>query len=112
MEKLAAHDKAMAEAKMNATGFAGAEAVFMQSCTRCHSGPTPKDELSLTSYAKVMKGCDDGPVIVAGNPDASLLVKALHGKGAKQMPPTGPLSEADIKKIVDWIKSGATNSSS
>jgi len=66
----------------------------------------------LTSYDKVMKGGDEGPVVVAGDPDKSLLIKALKGQGAAQMPPPGkgkPLTADQIQTVSDWIKAGAKN---
>lgn len=54
-----------------------------------------------------MKGSDK-PVIKAGDPDASMIVQALHGaNGKKQMPPKGPLPADQIKAIEDWIRDGA-----
>ena len=44
-----------------------------------------------------------------GNPNASYLIQKLEGPGAAggQMPPTGPLPQADIDVIRQWIMDGA-----
>ncbi|MCC7230187.1 MAG: c-type cytochrome [Fimbriimonadaceae bacterium] len=89
-------------------GFASVQPIFQKNCAGCHNDASPKKGLALTGYANIMKGSSEGPVIVAGDPDASTLVKALHGKdGIKRMPPAGALPEADIAAIEAWIKAGA-----
>jgi hypothetical protein len=45
---------------------------------------------------------------VPGNPDASLLIKAVGYKDdALRMPPSGKLSEREISALVEWVKLGA-----
>jgi cytochrome c len=81
--------------------------LFQKNCTRCHGGSSPRQGLSLDSYAAVMKGSSGGAVVVAGNPDKSALY-SLVKSGA--MPFGGSkLADADIQKISDWITAGAPN---
>jgi mono/diheme cytochrome c family protein len=87
--------------------FAAAQAVFTKNCLPCHGDSNPKAGITLTSYEGVMKGGREGVIIKAGDPDGSKLDMALHGKGAKQMPPKGALPAADIATIESWIKDGA-----
>lgn len=54
-----------------------------------------------------MKGAEGGPAVVAGKPDESLIMRALKGEGAKQMPPTGKLADDEIAKVAAWIQAGA-----
>jgi hypothetical protein len=49
-----------------------------------------------------------GPFVVAGDPAASQLVYLLHGDEIRRMPPDGPLPEADVSLVEDWIAAGAT----
>lgn len=95
----------------SATGgaFAKVEAVFAANCVKCHGGAAPKGGIDLSTYASVMKGGEDGAVVVAGNPDQSKIVMALKGApGVKKMPMmAAPLSDADIATISNWIKDGA-----
>lgn len=77
-------------------------------CQQCHSGPNPKEGIDMSTYAGLMKGGEDGPVVVAGDPDNSVLIMAMKGTGGKkQMPPTGKLPDEEIAKVADWIKAGA-----
>jgi mono/diheme cytochrome c family protein len=75
--------------------------IFEAKCNACH-GETGIKGLSLTSYAKVMAGGTDGPVISAGMPDDSSLVKVqLTGKHP------GQLSPEELDLVKQWISGGA-----
>jgi mono/diheme cytochrome c family protein len=79
---------------------------FKDKCGACHGSMGGWDS---TSYASVMQGGNSGPVVVAGDPDNSLLVQKLQGTQATGgvMPPGGKLPEAQIQLIIQWIKDGA-----
>jgi len=50
-----------------------------------------------------------GPVVKPGDATNSLLVQKLQGTQqiGSLMPPSGKLSDAEIKIILDWINAGA-----
>jgi hypothetical protein len=82
--------------------------VLNANCVTCHSGDKAKADLHLDSIEGLMKGGEDGPVVVAGKAADSMIVKAVRGEpGVKRMPPQGAVPEDDIKKIEDWINAGA-----
>ena len=84
--------------------------LFNANCIRCHGDVDPPDELSLTSYEKVMAGGDEGPVVIPGDPANSELVKRIKGLSQPRMPLGGPyLSNADIQIIETWVALGAQN---
>lgn len=90
--------------------YKAVQAIFDTNCIKCHGGSgRAKGGINLTNYDGVIKGGEEGAIVTAGKPDTSVIVMALHGKGAKQMPPRNPLSAADIATISDWIKAGAKN---
>ena len=62
----------------------------------------PPAGVHLTSYADVMAGGDGGPIVVAGDPDASVLIQQLEGGHRSQ-------SAADIAMLRAWISEGALN---
>ena len=59
----------------------------------------------MKSYADIMAGSDNGPVIVPGDADNSLMVELLL---ANKMPKRGPkLTPPQTQLIVDWVNQGA-----
>ena len=75
-------------------------------CQNCHGGDRGTEEgLDMTSYANLMAGSDNGPVVVPGDADNSLMVEMLL---ANKMPKRGPkLTPPQVQLIVDWINQGA-----
>ncbi len=84
--------------------------VLVQNCYECHSTEREKAKggLLLDTRAAVLKGGDSGPAIVPGNPDKSLLVKAvLRTDEDLQMPPKHKLDEQSVKDLIEWVRMGA-----
>jgi hypothetical protein len=64
--------------------------------------------LETGSVAALSKGGKHGPAVVAGKPDASLLVQYLRGLKTPQMPQGGtPLSVDELHRVRLWIAAGA-----
>ena len=80
------------------TWASGIGQLFADNCSACHGS---SGGLSVASYADLMKGGKDGPVIVTGDPTGSLLVTKMSGPHPKTF------SADDLAKIVAWIKAGA-----
>jgi mono/diheme cytochrome c family protein len=88
--------------------YAPVQAVFTQNCVSCHGAGRARGGIHLTDHDAVLKGGEEGAIVVAGKPEESLLIKSLRKlPGAKPMPPRGPLSEDQIKVVEKWIKDGA-----
>jgi len=62
-----------------------------------------KGGVFLESYDDILK------YVTPGDPENSMLYKALIGDGMKRMPPDAPLPDEMIQTIYDWIKQGALN---
>ncbi len=91
-----------------ATTYATLKPTLDEKCGKCHGQAAG---LSVATYASLMKGGKDGPVIKPGDPDGSLLIQYLNGTKKPQMPMrSAPLSADQIKTISDWIKAGAKES--
>ena len=60
-------------------------------CVDCHGPEAQEAGLRLDSRANLLKGSDNGPVIMPGKPDDSLLVRAIRYEGDLQMPPSEKL---------------------
>jgi hypothetical protein len=82
--------------------------VLVSQCYSCHSSRNNdvKGNLALDSREGLLKGGDSGPTIVVGDPDKSLLIKALEHTDF-EMPPDEKLSNNIISDFKLWIKNGA-----
>ncbi|NDA67255.1 MAG: DUF1549 domain-containing protein, partial [Verrucomicrobia bacterium] len=78
-------------------------------CHECHShaAKKAKNSLVLDSVGAILAGGDAGPAIVPGEPEKSLLIKAVrHVSAELTMPPKGKakLPDADIAVLVEWVR--------
>ncbi len=81
--------------------------LLVEKCVACHGDTKPKGGLKLTSRAEILKGGDNGPAIMTGKPDESLLVKAVRYHDEPRMPPKGKLADRQIEVLERWVKLGA-----
>jgi len=84
--------------------------VLVERCYECHSPQAKKlkGNLLLDTKAGVLKGGDLGPSIVPGDPDKSLLVKAVrYTDNDLKMPPKKPLGPEEVADLEAWVKMGA-----
>jgi hypothetical protein len=91
--------------------------ILVDHCFRCHSSAKKpegsrarrdKGGLRLDSREAALKGGDNGPAIVPGQPEKSKLIEAVGYKNVDlQMPPKSKLSDAAIADLTTWIKMGA-----
>ena len=82
--------------------------LLINRCYECHSEKKQKGGLRLDSHAAWQKGGDSGAVIVPGNPETSLLIKAVrYGDKDLQMPPKRQLAPEETAALEKWVKLGA-----
>jgi hypothetical protein len=67
----------------------------------CHKGSTAPGGLDMTSYTNLMKGSEDGPVIVAGNSASSKLIQVQSSPHAVN------LTADELTLFKKWIDAGA-----
>jgi len=106
-----------ASTKTGVTYAADIQPIFAKSCYPCHGPktPKPKGKLRLDTLDSVMKGSEDGAVIVSGDSAKSVLVGDVAHAGDEDdfMPPPKnkgripPLTAAQIGLIRAWIDQGA-----
>lgn len=79
--------------------------IFESRCVSCHGGNKTEKGLDLKSFASLMNGSEEGPVVTAGDAaNSSLASLILNGK----MPKRGPkLPPEQVQLIIDWINQGA-----
>ena len=85
--------------------------LLANTCYQCHSRQSKKRKggLLLDSHEGLLKGGDSGPIFVTGDPDHSLLIKAVRYKDEDlRMPPDGKkLTGAQVADLEAWVKMGA-----
>jgi hypothetical protein len=79
--------------------------VLQARCERCHGGNRTEEGLDLLSYAGVMAGSDNGPVVIPGDASASSLVELIISGDMPRRAPKLPAAEIDI--ISAWVDAGA-----
>jgi len=77
------------------------DAMFRNRCGTCH-GITSVGGLSLATYEDALIGGDNGPAIIPGNPEASVLVQVQLVGGHP-----GQLTPEEITSVIEWIEAGA-----
>jgi Protein of unknown function (DUF1553)/Protein of unknown function (DUF1549)/Planctomycete cytochrome C len=85
--------------------------VFVDNCYKCHSHDSEKVKggLMLDWRDGLLKGGDTGPGIVPGDPEKSLMIKAVRYTDKDlQMPPNDKkLADSQIADLEAWVKMGA-----
>ena len=85
--------------------------VLASRCYPCHSKSAiaPQGGLLLDSAQGIRRGGNSGPVIEAGDPEHSLLIRAIRRTDEKiKMPPGEPLSSELVAEFENWIREGAS----
>lgn len=82
-------------------------------CASCHNPNKQKGELVMTSFDKLLQGGENGPILKAGKPEDSEMIKRLHLplEDEEHMPPEGksPLQDNEIAILEQWIALGASD---
>src|SRR3954453_992691 len=85
--------------------------VMVERCYECHSATAKKvkGKLKLDTKEDFEKGGESGAVVVAGEAEKSLLIKAIRYKDEDlQMPPKNKkLPDEQIHDFEQWVKMGA-----
>ncbi len=85
--------------------------ILEDKCVQCHNTNKTKGELNLTSITHIIKGGENGEILVAGQADKSPMFSAimLPIEEDEHMPPTGKpqLTRNEIWLLEHWINTGA-----
>ena len=77
--------------------------LFDVQCVKCHGPIEQKSGLELDNPEAILKGGDDGAVIIPGNPEKSRLYKYLSPDSDPHMPPKKQLTDAQRESVRSWI---------
>ncbi|HET6572986.1 MAG TPA: PSD1 and planctomycete cytochrome C domain-containing protein [Fimbriiglobus sp.] len=81
--------------------------VLAEHCYKCHGAKKQMAGLRLDTADGFRKGTDDGPIVVAGEPAKSPMVRAVRRVGERPMPPKHPLPADAVAVLTEWVKAGA-----
>jgi mono/diheme cytochrome c family protein len=81
--------------------------ILKANCVSCHGAEKKvQAALHLTSREGLLKGSENGPVVLLESPEESSLLSAVRYESF-EMPPKGKLPQAKIDAMATWIKMGA-----
>src|ERR1019366_3367453 len=85
--------------------------ILGRSCISCHRPEKHKGGFRMDSFALLIRGGDDGAVVIPGNPKKSDLLRRvrLPASDDDYMPSDGekPLTPEEIQTLERWIAAGA-----
>ena len=86
--------------------------LFTKYCVACHNSEDREGDLLLETYNDLMSSQRDHPLVVAGEAEASQLLRVLNGTADIKMPPEDQpgLTQQEIGLIRQWLDQGALNS--
>ena len=84
---------------------------FDSYCLACHNESFNLGGWLSTSYDEVINSGENGPSVIAGDADNSLLAQKLLGTQSmgNKMPPVSDMPQDLIQAVLDWINAGAPN---
>ena len=82
--------------------------VLATKCQGCHNAKLKTAGLDLSTAEGFAHGGQSGPIVAAGNPGESRLIKVVGYGETLKMPPTGKLADEEIANLTEWVKMGAT----
>ena len=75
--------------------------ILVAKCIECHGPRNAQSNLRLDTADGAAKA------VVAGDPVASPLIRAIRYEGPHKMPPSGPLPADQVRAITAWVAQGA-----
>ena len=81
--------------------------LFETKCGACHGESAQMAGLQLTTAGGFARGADAGPMLVAGDPENSRLIRAVRYESTIKMPPSGKLADGEITALARWVQEGA-----
>jgi hypothetical protein len=90
-----------------------ATAILRPGCATatCHSAMTRREDVDFSTVEASAETIDREALVFPGNTDPaeSALINLLTTSGEKRMPIDGPLPQADIDLIAEWIIAGGVH---
>lgn len=81
---------------------------LVEHCVKCHGPEKQEGGLQVDSVAAMLRGGDQGPAVMPGDPDASLLIQGVRYDDINfQMPPKGKMPAETVAALEEWVRMGA-----
>lgn len=80
--------------------------LLVEKCQSCHGPDKQLSGLRLDSREALLKGSENGPVVISGDPSASRLLEVVGYEGDVKMPPDERLPGEAIEGLRAWIAAG------
>ncbi len=81
---------------------------LVEHCVKCHGPEKQEGGLQVDSVAAMLRGGDQGPAVMPGDPDASLLIQGVRYDDINfQMPPKGKMPPESVAALEEWVRGGA-----
>ena len=81
--------------------------ILKRRCSGCHNAELKDGGISVFDRASLLKGGSRGPAVVPGDPERSVLVRAIRHDSEPQMPPGPKMPAKEIKTLIEWVRRGA-----
>ena len=81
--------------------------ILVARCVSCHGADKQWGELRLDSRKGFTAGGEHGPIVTAGDPAASRLIRAVRRTDDLAMPPDDPLPAGEVAALEAWVRDGA-----
>ena len=81
--------------------------LLQRNCAGCHQPSKLGGKLLLTTHAGLLKGGENGPALVAGKPDESLMIDFISGDKPEMPRNADPLAPQQVQLISRWVAEGA-----
>lgn len=81
--------------------------ILERRCLPCHNQELKDGGVSFRDRDSLLKGGPRGPAVVPGQPDQSVLIRAIRHDSEPKMPPGPKLPAKDIATLREWIRRGA-----
>jgi hypothetical protein len=90
-----------------AVTFDQVQPMLKKRCGSCHGGSEPRGDLDVSGLDKIRAGSASGQVVVAGQPEQSLLYTLTAHLEDPKMPPGAPkIPQREIELLYRWIAGG------
>lgn len=96
------------EADSDPTYHGDVEPILRRRCLGCHDAKKTEGGLDLSTLESLRAGGEEGPPLVPGEPDESLLYLLVSRQERPFMPPrkSGPMPDGEVEVLRRWIAAG------